>query len=133
MIRKASEADMPDLLRMGRAFHTASGQPFGFNEDATRAFLSGVMSGGAILRNDGGMIGGVLAPAYCDPDWVMAVELFWWAESGGIALLRAFEGWAQGAGANEVRMTSLASLDRADRLLKAKGYSVAEISYRKVI
>lgn len=134
-IRKAELADLDRVVEFGAAFHTASMQPFPFDEAAAREFSAGLITnpGGVVLLSEGGMIGGMLAPAYCAPSWVMAVELFWWAESGGLALLSAFEEWAEGMGASEVRMTSLAALPRADKLLRRKGYDAAEISYRKVV
>jgi len=134
-MREATLDDMPDLMRFGRAFHEASGQPFPFEEETTRAFLASIIENpaGVILVTDSGMIGGIIAPAYCASTWKMAVELFWWAEKGGMVLLKAFEQWAAEQGAKEVRMTSLASLPRADAILKRKGFAPAEISYRKVI
>ncbi len=89
--------------------------------------------GATVLMTDRGVIGGAVHPAYCDPAWLYAVEMFWWAHGDGLALLRAFERWAQQAGAKEIRMTSLAALPRADRLLRCVGYSPAEISYSKVV
>lgn len=133
MVRPATPDDLFRLVSMGRQFHDASGMPFNYDPEATAGFLSMLMSRGVVLVSDTGMIGGMLLPAYTNPAWQMAVELFWWAEGGGMALLRAFEEWAANEGAQEVRMTSLASLERAGGILKAKGYAPAEISYRKVI
>lgn len=135
MIRAATMDDVPALVAFGRRFHEAAGQPFGFDPDAAAVFAQGVIASpaGCALVSDAGMIAGVLSPAYCAPDWRMAIEMAWWAEKDGLALLRAFEAWARDAGAQEVRMTSLASLPRADGLLKRLGYEPAEISYRKVI
>lgn len=135
MIRHAVGADLPRLMVWARAFHEASGLPCGFDEDATRAFLLRMMGNddAAVLIGENGAIGGVLAPHYCDPNWKAAIELFWWSERGGLALLRAFEDWARGVGAAEVRMTSLASLPRADGVLRHKGYQPTEISYSKVM
>lgn len=133
MIRQARAGDIPQLVEMGRAFQAASGMPFGFNAEVTQRFIAGLVAGGGVFIGPKGMIGGVLAPAYCDPGWPMAVELAWWAESGGMGLLRAFEQWARDSGAKEVRMTSLARLERAGRLLEIKGYEPVEISYRKVL
>lgn len=132
-MRFATLDDMPRLLAWGEEFHKASGMPCRFDPDAVEAFLAGLIENGAVIVSDTGMIGGLLSPAYCDPEWIMAVELFWWAEKDGLALLRAFEEWAAENGANEVRMTSLAALPRADGILRRKGYAAAEISYRKVI
>lgn len=135
MIREATEADIPRLLGFARRFHEAAQQPFGFDEAATDAFIAGLIEQphSVVLIGDAGMIGGALVPAYCQPAWVMAVELAWWAERDGLRLLRAFEEWATDNAASEVRMTSLAALPRADAILRRKGYGAAEISYRKVI
>ncbi|MEX0319020.1 MAG: hypothetical protein AB3N21_13765 [Ruegeria sp.] len=134
-IRPATIEDMPRLMEYARRFHEQSCQPFPFDEDAT-ARMGEIMieaPQSTIIIGEAGMIGGALCPAYCAPDWVQAVELFWWAEKGGIALLKAFEDWAQEVGASEVRMTTLAALERADRLLRGLSYEPAEISYRKVL
>lgn len=134
-IRHATPGDIPALLEMGQAFHAASGMAFRFDLDAMRDLLGKMIEadGAVILMTDRGVIGGMLNPAYCDPSWVYAVEMFWWAKGDGLALLRAFEDWAHHAGASEVRMTSLAALPRADAILRRVGYVPAEISYSKVV
>lgn len=131
----ATTADIPRLVEMGRKFHAKSGAAFGYDGDAISALLENLIASdaGVVICSDAGVIGGMLSPAYCDPNWKMAVELFWWAERDGLALLRAFEAWAAWVGAQEVRMTSLAALPRADGILKRKGYAPMEISYQKVI
>ena len=135
MIRKATMWDMAHIEDMGRKFHAASGQPHGFNAQATMEFVGGMIESPSaiVLVSNDGFIGGTLSPAYCDPDWIMAVELFWWAGGSGLKLLKAFEEWAIKIGANEVRMTSLISLDRAGKILTRKGYQAAEISYTRII
>jgi len=135
VIRRATLADVPQVVAFGKLFHAQSQQPFPYEESAGEQFASGLIenSSSAVFLSETGMIGGVLVPAYCAPDWVMAVELFWWAEGGGIGLLKAFETWASEMEADEVRMTSLASLERADKLLRRLSYTPAEISYRKLI
>lgn len=114
-------------------FHQQSGTPVPFDEKHTQGFLQGLIRQGVVLMHDKGMIGGMIAPAFCNGSWLQAHELFWWAESGGLALLRAFEAWARGEGAAEVRMSSLASLPRADAILRRKGYAATELSYSKVL
>ncbi len=135
MIRHAADTDIPRLLDMGAEFHKAAKMPFKFNAETMGVMFRNMIENDAacVLISDSGLIGGIAAPAYCDPEYIQAIELFWWAESGGIKLLRAFEEWATNIGVNEIRMTSLASLPRADRLLKKFGYAPAEISYGKVI
>jgi hypothetical protein len=135
-MREATLDDMPRLLEMGQRFHAASEMPCGFSNEAIAGLLTNLISepSGAVLISGGGVIGGALSPAYCDPDWIMAVELFWWAEDRqGLRLLKSFEDWAEASGANEVRMTTLSSLPSADRIIRRKGYQPTEISYSKVI
>ncbi len=138
MIHEATIDDIPLLLEMGVKFHAASEMPFKFNQDAMASVFANMIENpdAAVLVNGHGTIGGVLAPAYCDPDYVQAVELFWWADKGGIALLTAFEKWAGDKQANEIRMTSLATnekMARAERLLKLYEYKPTEISYGKAV
>lgn len=120
---------------MGAEFHADALLPCAFDLDAMATFLQQMIESesAAVLMTDRGVIGGAINPAYCDPSWTYAVELFWWAKGDGLKLLRAFEGWAQHAGAKELRMSSLATLTRADRLLRCVGYAPAETSYSKVI
>ena len=135
MVRTAALADIPALLAMGEAFHAAGQLPCAFNLDAMASVLQTMIEADSavVLMTERGVIGGAINPAYCDPSWTYAVELFWWAQGDGLKLLRAFEGWAQQAGAKELRMTSLATLPRADRLLRCVGYAPAEVSYSKVM
>lgn len=132
-MKQAAEADIPQLVQWMARFHEASGTAVPFDPDYTAQFLGGLIRQGVILTNGHGMIGGMIAPAFCNGNWLQAHELFWWAERGGLALLRAFEAWAKGEGAAEVRMSSLASLPRADAVLRRKGYAATELSYSKVL
>lgn len=133
MIRPATAADIPQLVKWMERFHAASGTVVPFDADHTAQFLGGLIRQGIVLMHGYGMIGGMIAPAFCNGNWRQAHELFWWAERGGLALLRAFEAWAVGEGAHEARMSSLASLPRADAVLRRKGYAATELSYSKVL
>jgi len=135
MIRAATIDDIPTLTEWGGKFHAASGMAAPFNPEAAKSLLAQLIPNpsAAVLMSDGGAIGGILSPAYCAPEWVLAVEMFWWAEKDGIRLLRAFEKWAHDNDADEIRMTSLAALPRASAILGRLGYDPAEISYSKVI
>jgi len=133
-MRQAQKEDIPRLVEMLRAFHAASNQSAGYDDKAIAALISTMIDAdtACILTSDAGLIGGMLNPAYCDPRWIMAVEMFWWAKGDGMTLLRGFEQWAGINGANEIRMTTLCNLPRADALLKHSGYTPSEISYSKV-
>ncbi|WP_170545306.1 hypothetical protein [Ruegeria arenilitoris] len=135
LIRPATVDDLPRIVENGAKFHAKSKQPFPYDPIAAGKFAR-IMIGNddsQIFISDTGMIGGVLTPSFYAPQWVMAVELFWWAERDGLKLLKKFEEWAEESNATEVRMTSLGALPRADRLLREDSYEVAEISYRKVL
>ena len=135
MIGPASHEDIPRLVAMGQKFHGMSGQAAPFDPDAVAGLLGQMIDSPAavVLASDDGVIGGALSPAYCAPQWLMAVELFWWAERGGLRLLSEFEKWAQEIGAHEVRMTSLSAYPRAAEILSRRGYAASEISHTKVI
>lgn len=132
-IRSATLHDLPLILEFSEKFHKQANQPFPFNREASEQFASALIANdnAEVFISDHGMIGGILTPSPFSSRWVMAVELAWWAEKGGIKLLKTFEDWARKKGANEVRMTSLATLDRADTLLKRLSYTPVEVSYRK--
>ena len=136
MVRRATLEDIPDLVDMGRKFHAQSKMLCGFDPVASAGILEGMINSDAatVIRSDSGGIGGILNPAYCDPSWVMAVELFWWADDRqGLKLINEFEKWAKSMNANEVRMTSLQAIPRSAEILDRRGYIRSEISHQKVI
>lgn len=117
---------------MGRRFHSATGHPSEFSAQAFEAALDQIEAQGGLFTSERGMIGGLIAPMWCAPDWTAAVELFWWAEDGqGLRLLRRFEQWARDMGAREIRMTTLAAMPAAERALR--GYERTETSWTRVI
>jgi len=121
-----------ELVAMGRRFFAASELPGEFDATAFLDTVARIEADGGLFTSPKGMLGGVIAPGWCAPDWTAAVELFWWAEDGqGLRLLRRFEEWAKDRGANEIRMTTLAAMPRAEKLLR--GYRRTETSWSKVI
>lgn len=135
MIRDASNGDIPQLLEWARKFHGISGIHAPFDDESVSGLLGRMIESptAVVLKSETGAIGGMIIPAYCAPNWSIAVELFWWADRDGLRLLRAFELWAAEVGAQEVRMTSLAAQPRATEILSRRGYAAAEISHSKVI
>lgn len=136
MIREATYADLNRLIVMAEKFHQNSGIDAPFNEEDAVNFLMSLIESpdAVVLVSKMGGIGGRLAPAYCAREWIMAVELFWWAEDGnGRQLLNAFEEWAQASGADEVRMTTLPHLAAAEKIMNRRGYDAKEISYSRLV
>lgn len=134
MIRKATLDDIDVIADMGRDFHSYS--PWShvpFDREATKDFIGRVIDGGVVFVSDVGMIGGVLNPLYFNPSHVVAVELFWWASSGGVKLMKAFEDWAEEGGAKGLQFSALgdAKSDRMDVLFTRAGYRKVETGYFK--
>lgn len=134
IIRKATHDDVDMVVDMGRDFHAYS--PWShieFDREATKEFIGKVIEGGVVFLSDSGMIGGVLNPLYFNPSHVVAAELFWWAKSGGIPLMRAFEEWAKENNARGLQFSGLgdAKSERMDRLFTRSGYRKVETGYFK--
>lgn len=125
-----TDDDIEAVVEMAAQFHAESGQAGRFVPDAFRMFVGQMAETGFVMRTERGFIGGVLAPSYCDPEWIMAVEFFWWARDGqGMHLLGAFEDWAKASGANEIRITTQETFKRAQAPLFRKGYKPMETSF----
>lgn len=121
---------------MGRRFFAATGHPAEYDPLAVEDMLRRMMAdpNAAVFCTPGGMIGGVLMPLYCSPRWTVAAELFWWSEdSSGLRLLRRFEDWGVERGAREIRMTTLAGLLDAGKILSRRGYKPAEASHSRIL
>ena len=132
--RLTLEGPRPDLIDMGRRFFAATGHPATFDAEAFSALLGRMEAdpGSVLLTSRKGMLGGSLAPCWCAPTWITAVEFFWWSEDGhGLRLLRRFERWAREMGANEIRMTTLAKLPDAERAMR--GYERTETAWTRII
>jgi hypothetical protein len=129
-------SDIPRLVDMGRRFFAATGHPAEYDPEAVAAMLGRMLDddNAAVFVTPGGMIGGVLMPLYCSPGWIVAAELFWWAEDrSGLKLLRRFEQWGAERGAREIRMTTLQGLPAAETILARRGYVPAEASHSRMI
>jgi len=145
VIRPATPEDMPELLRMGRAFFaaTAFGE-IGFEEDEARATLTLLAERGILLvaEQNGlcGMAGALVFPFYFNLSHLTAQELFWWVDprarqSGqGAELLAALEAAARARGAKSLTMIALDEIDgpRVAELYRRNGYAPSERNFIKV-
>lgn len=132
MVRAATRADRFALVRMARDFHDAASLPFPFDAaHAERTALAMMERGGVFVRDDlRGMIGGDVAAHPFWPVRVATVAL-WWVDPScrgrGLALLRAFEDWARGQGAEAVFVRAIR--DDAGPLFRRLGYAPADSAY----
>ena len=135
MIRRATLDDLAEVVEVGARFLAYS--PYAhipLDRDAFEAFAAQLITGpGAIFLSDDGMIGGLLNPAYFNPAYVMAAELFWYAPKDGQALMDAFETWAVMSGARAIQFTGLRDRHAAaiERVFARRGYRPVETGFIK--
>lgn len=134
MTRRATQEDVPEIVRLGADFHAMSPyRAIPYDPEAFAEFAGRLIEHGVIFLSEDGMIGGLLNPLYFNPSVVMGAELFWFARQGGRALREAFEEWAKAGGAQGVQFSGLAD-DNTDRIRKhfeRAGYTAAEQAYFK--
>jgi len=134
-VRNAQVCDLPRLMRYAQAFHAyhplTAHAPF--DAEPIEAKLKDLIAGGdaVLLVHDHGAIGGVLAPIWCAPSVVIATEIFWWAERDGRSLMKAFEAWAEGKGADEVQMIAILGARDVTPIYDRAGYRPVELCFMK--
>jgi GNAT superfamily N-acetyltransferase len=144
-IRPATEADLPRIVALGRAFYRDAWEPeFRWSEPSIMVLLKNMLSSGILFvsEQDGevqGMIGGFLAPFPYVQEIIIGQELFWWvdpsARGHGLDLLDTFETEARARGAWIVAMSLMEQMrgDVLSRLYERRGYRLLERSFMKVL
>lgn len=135
-VRLATKSDMPELMRMARLFHAASGYAkfSNFGEKETRTTIETLIDAGTCIMGDGGAIGFLVFPIYMADNVTMSQELFWWVDEDkrgtglAIRLLKEMERISKDHGASVCAMISLEELDgeRVSSLYQKLGYSPKE-------
>lgn len=142
MIREATEADLPELLRMGARFAEAIGmtETVGFDESSVSNLLRQLIESpqGICLVGDGCGAGGLVHPSMFNATHLTGQELFWWVEPEkrgrvGIELFRALEKAAQERGAQSWMVSTMEALDftGAARFYERSGYRASDRNYIK--
>lgn len=138
MIRHATEADIPRLLGMGSRFAEKARlwDHVGYDPESMEATFRAMIESDnfCLFVGECGALGGMVAPHPFNYSRMIADELFWWSEGReGLALLKAYEEWAQGFGA-VVRMTALEAVEpeRVGKLFARRGYQPLERAFVKV-
>lgn len=151
VIRNAVKGDMPELLRLGRAFFEASplSKVCEFNETTARFTLTHLIDQQALgqaqllvsdhvpneLPSKDKRLGGILAlvafPGYFNAHSRMVQELFWWAEDGhGLELLSKGQLWVAETGGALMMLSELGRGDeKSARAYKRMGFVPAERMY----
>lgn len=136
-VRPAEPGDVFHVATLGHRFIEAAGMPPASIEQCIDFCAAALLDPAhGCFVSEGGVIMAQLAPLYYRPDYLMAVEMFWWAEDRqGFALLEAFEDWADRSGAAEkvVSMLHGYSPQGLDAKLEARGYKRRDTVFRKEI
>ena len=131
MIRLAVDADIPRVIDMVERLAATVSGPQRVCRIRTGETLAGLIHGrdGSVWLSDRGFIAGQITQTVISPDPI-AVELGWYAEDrSGLALLDAFEAWADNKGATLKKLSCKGGVAQA--ILERRGYSLAEMQMVK--
>ena len=126
MIRRATRADLPVLMGLGR--RRVAAHDYGCDDDDLRDFLEATMAAGVILMTDRAMIGGHIVRIPWNRARCLASCAFWYSErpGDGLRLLRAFRAWARDEGAAEIVVAPTAADEKARAVLHRLGFEPME-------
>ena len=129
MIRPGTRDDLPDIIRMGRAFYDRSGvetRGLRFDEESFRLHVESLMDSPTacvfVAEADGrvvGMISGISAPWFADLDQAIAMENWWWVDEDyrnlrlDKGLLDALSDWGRANGISFLIVVALESTRHA--------------------
>lgn len=134
MIRRASQSDLAEAVAFATQFHAESVHSYiPIVPQVLEAWMADLIGQGIVYLSERGIIGGLLSPIYFNPDYKVAVELFWWAPVGGHELRKAFEAWAVEQGANSIQFSGQRN-ERAEiveKLFRRAGYAPVETGFVK--
>lgn len=149
IVRRASDADLPQLVELGAKFLGVS--PFGRFLAATAdelgvAVLQLLQNPKAVIlvaADDGGRVGGMLiglvTGSWFKPGAQIAAELVWWVEPehrgspAAVRLVREFEDWGRTHGARVGVLSDIVLEEsrQAGELIARLGYQVVERAHLK--
>jgi GNAT superfamily N-acetyltransferase len=142
MIRQAIASDKAAVVRMSKAFHTAAQLPFAFSAATTSMLFDACLHDEDRLclidERDGAPVGMLAAYAACHmlAPVKVANEIAWWVEPqhrgrSAVAMLRAYEQWAQQRGCVLIHMVGLGADPVTTKLYERQGYLAAERHFMK--
>lgn len=146
-IRKATLADVPEIVRMSALFYptTHYAQWCDMDEETVASLASNLVENHVFfVAEDGeelvGMVGVFIAPFLFNAHVRFGVEVVWWVapEARGshvaVSLLNAIEQPLRDAGCDRIQMVHMPnSPPQAAALYERMGYARSEVSYTKDI
>lgn len=141
LIRRATDADIPAMVRMAGAFIAASGTGLPFDADyvagSIRRHMVTPCTLALVLDVDGphGMLCATVARSPLAPVTV-ADELAWWIDPAhrgrhALRMIDVYISWGVDMGCERVGMSALANT-AVEKLYKRRGFEPAEAKYVKV-
>jgi GNAT superfamily N-acetyltransferase len=146
-VRPATHADIPEIIRMGRAFWAQT--PYSaipYCPDSIAETCLAMLANNLLLMAEvdgkvAGAVGAVASPLYANKSVLVGAELFWWVEpehrnSGvGKLMLSAIEDAARAAGVYRFSMMAFDDIEveKAAAIYSRVGYSPTERSFGKVL
>lgn len=145
IIRRPLEADIPQIVEMGRRFHAESiySEMIGFNPEAFASSLAIFIASETmiffVMEREEEIIGaicGAIGPHYMTGE-LASSELFWWvtpeARGRGLKLLDAFEREAVARGARIGGMVAPRGSEQLARVYAHKGYAISETVFVRAL
>jgi len=142
-IRRATEADVPTLVRMFTEFVATSQYRQYVGEDASfctaqmQRLIASDFAAIFVVERDGaviGMLGGIVFQQPFSGE-LIASELFWWLDTAhrghGAWLLKRFEKWAKELGAVRVSMMAPIDKPRVAETYEGLQYVAVETVYQR--
>lgn len=138
MIRSIAEADIPDIVELGREFHGKSAWagivPFDAQHFANQLRTWSRTQGVAVFRSEHGFLVIGKSPLYFAEENVAYEVLFYAPDGRGDDLRRVGEAWAKVNGASSVLMgTHITRLEAMKRWFRLKGYRFFGMTFLKVM
>lgn len=146
----AKEDDIPDITRMVKNFHSEYPFKLDFDDNKIADLIHQLVTASIkdkvliVAREDEGNVIGLIAAIATEvlfSSTRVAAELMWWVDpehrhtQTGMALLEAFEMWAEQVGCKVIQMSSVESpiTDRLTKVYGRRGYKLIERNYLKGI
>jgi GNAT superfamily N-acetyltransferase len=140
MIRRATLADLPELMEMARDMHrTTEFSAFSLHVDKLERYLRGVLQDAFVVLSPGrGFFAGDVGPLWfseelCAWDRILYVYPQHRGKMLGVRFISLFEAWAKDQGARAVIIAVSSGVDvaRTGKLFEHRGYSCLGGVYRK--
>lgn len=147
LVREATHADIPEIIRMGRLFWSQTPYreihycPDSITHACQEMLAQRLLLMGIVNDQIAGAVGAMASPLYANRSVLIGAELFWWVEpqfrNGGIGklMLAGIEEAAREAGVYRFSMMAFENLelDKAAAVYGRCGYEATERTFNKVL